>query len=136
MLDIDIGKIMSFMGDNNIFAEEDAIVYEYGIQLGILLLKNLFTAFIIGVILNSVLNCVIFMTAYMILRRYSGGYHAKTQLSCYFLSILLISLSLLAIKHLPQTGLVLLEMAGLAGVIIFSLSPVEDRNKPLNEIKK
>lgn len=136
MLEAVTRKIICFVEKSNSYDEKNLEIYEYGIKQGILLLINLLTAFIIGIILNSVLNCFIFMTTYIILRRYSGGYHAKTQLSCYLLSIPLISISLLAIEHLPQTGFVLLGMAGAAGVIIFLLSPAEDRNKPLDEMEK
>ena len=76
---------------------------------------------------------VLFMTAYIPLRSFTGGYHAKTPLRCYFFSVVMLIIVSIGIKYYsaPDLAYVIAFLAGLFIVVI--LSPIEDKNKPLDE---
>jgi len=115
---------------------EDKALYEYGIRQGILLVINIATAVLIGLVLGMFWQSIIFLLAYNPVRTYSGGYHARTALACYLLSIPMMLFVLLGIKMLPWNGYICAIALLCSVVIIVVLAPVADPNKPLNEKEK
>ena len=69
---------------------EDQELYRYGIEQGILILLNVLTALAIGLIFHCLFYVVIFSVAFVPLRSYAGGFHAKTFSRCYILSVLML----------------------------------------------
>lgn len=112
---------------------EDKALYKYGIRMGILMVINIATAVLIGLLLGMFWQCVIFLIAYNPVRTYAGGYHARSPLVCYLLSIPMTLAVLLGIRMIPWNGYMC--AAALLGAIVSIgiLAPVADPNKPLNE---
>ena len=73
------------------------------------------------------------MAAYIPLRSFAGGYHAKTPLRCYIFSVIMLIIVSIGIKYLFMTGWVYYVALAAAALVVLLLSPVEDRNKPLDE---
>lgn len=129
-------KATDFLVKNKTIKIEDAEIYRYGVQQGLILIVNLITTFAIAIILNEIWQCVLFMAVYVPLRQYAGGYHAKTPLRCYIFSNALIFAVLLIIKIL-SLGVFICGCLSLAsGVLIYILSPVESAHKPLDDKEK
>lgn len=122
--------------EHQIVSEEDRAIYEYGFWQGMVLIVNTLSIMAFGLLLGMLWQSLVFTVAYSILRIHAGGYHAKTQGGCYILSMLLITTALLAIKWVAWNALHCLIITFLSGVIIFVLAPVEDHNKPLDEIEQ
>lgn len=116
-----------------IISREDAGLYSYGLEQGLLLLLNIGTALLIGLLLDEFVACVIFLACFLPLRAMAGGYHARTPLHCYLLGMMVVTATLAAIKWLPWTLEGTLIAAAIASAIIWRLAPVEDENKPLNK---
>ena len=118
-------KIADNLVRSNVIKEEDAEIYIYGIN-------QIFVSVLIGLILGMFLESVIFLAAYIPLRSFAGGYHAKTPMRCYFASLLIIFAALLFCKHmcfsLPLFSVIL--VIGIAACVF--LCPVQDNNKPLD----
>ena len=70
------------------------------------------------------------------LRSFAGGYHAKTPVRCYILSLIMITVVLTGMKYLPVAEIVCYAVLLATVLIVFLLSPVEDKNKPLDEIEQ
>ncbi len=94
------------------------------------------SALIIGWIFGVVLESAVFMAAYIPLRSFAGGYHAKTPLKCYILSLIIITIILAGMKYLSVANIVYYSALAATSLIVFLLSPVEDKNKPLDEIEQ
>ncbi len=116
-----------------VISSEDKEIYRYGVQQGLNLAFNLLTTLVIGAVCGMFWESVLFMAAYMPLRSFAGGYHAKTHLRCYLYSILMITAVLLAIRFLPLSRMIYgcLMLAG--SIVMIMLAPVEDQNKPLDD---
>ena len=84
----------------NIISTDNRALYCYGIRNGLIMMMNLVTVVIIGIILNQVISGIVFMSLYMPLRTFAGGYHARTPERCYVFSVILIFAVLLAINYL------------------------------------
>ena len=121
--------------ENNTIDEEQYEICRYGLQQGFTIILNIVTTFIIGMIMKGLLYAVVFTILYIPLRSNAGGYHAKTAIRCYLYSILLMIAVLLAIKHItiPSFICIIIFTISIAGICI--LAPIEDSNKPLDEIE-
>ena len=128
-------KITQVLVESNIIRSDERELYSYGFNQGLTILLNLLTALVIGLFFNCVLEIIIFMTAYIPLRSYAGGYHAKTPLICYCLSTLLLVLVEFAVKYLHFNLFEFLVVYFVTSAVILILSPIEDLNKPLECIE-
>lgn len=115
---------------------EEKNLYYYGFKQGFLLLLNMITIIMIGIIFNMIWQSVIFMVAYSILRVYAGGYHASTPFNCYLFSVVMITAVLWLIKVISWNGLICFIISIVSGIIILLMAPVEDANKPLDQEEK
>ncbi len=125
-------KITEALIAKSIISYEDKDIYTYGFKQGSLLLLNMITTIIIGLIFNVLWQCIVFLLAYIPLRSYAGGYHAKTQLRCYLFSIALMIIVSLITKHVYWNELSIIIVTLISSLIILLLAPVADRNKPLD----
>ncbi len=121
---------------NEAIPGEDKEIYRYGIQQGIIALLNLGTTMVIGMAFGMLLESVLFLAAYIPLRSFAGGYHAKTAVRCYFFSIVMMSAVLWVMRCVIYSGLICGCLTVIFGSIICILVPVEDRNKPLDDLEK
>jgi len=117
-------------------ADQDKKLYLFGIQQGLTNILNLVTTVIIGLVLGVLWQMLLFMAAYIPLRSFAGGYHAKTPLRCYILSVLLLTAIALAIKYVDLHIYFQLGLLISASITVFLLSPVGNENKPLDELEK
>ncbi|MCR1898495.1 accessory gene regulator B family protein [Irregularibacter muris] len=129
-------KITESFIHNDIILAEDKDLYIYGLKQGVFILLNIFTIIGMGLILGMLWQSFVLMLVYIPLRSYAGGYHAKTPLKCYLFSIVMLWVALLGIRLIPWTNFTSLMVSFCAGSIIFFLAPVEDSNKPLDEVEK
>lgn len=132
-------KLSRRIGDNlvrsSVVKAEDAEIYIYGINQILVSVLNVSSALIIGLIFGVFFEITIFMAAYIPLRSFAGGYHAKTPLRCYIFSVIMLIVVSIGMKYLSLTEWVYYAVLLAVALIVLVLSPVEDRNKPLDEIE-
>jgi accessory gene regulator B len=128
-------RVAKRLADYGSIPEEDQELCAYGLQQGLVLTVNLVTTLIIGLAWGMVWHSVVFLIAYVPLRSYAGGYHAKTPRRCYLLSILLIMTVLALVRLLPWTIALSAAFASGASILILELSPVATYNKPLDSLE-
>lgn len=127
--------IVQFMLNHGIIEAEDAEIYQFGFNQLMFIAINLITTVIIGIAFSMIFESIIFLVSYMVVRVYAGGYHAKTQFRCYVISSLFIVLALMGVKYIIWEGFASIIAITIASMVIFKLSPVETKNKPLDEIE-
>ncbi len=133
MLNLFCNRICDYFVKSQIIPESNKELYVYGLQQFLIMLLNIATTLLIGFIFGMIWQSLFYLLAYVPLRTYAGGYHAKTPVRCYFSSVLLIVLTLLIMKFVPWTFLSCWIGIALSGIFIFILAPVEDKNKPFTE---
>lgn len=129
-------RITENMVKSGAVADEDKELYLFGIQQGLTIVLNLVTTVIIGLAFGVLWQVMLFMTAYIPLRSFAGGYHAKTPQRCYVLSILLLIAVALMIKYVDLHIYAQLGLLISASITVFVMSPVGNENKPLDELEK
>lgn len=89
-----------------------------------------------GFVFNRFVESIIFYISFLFVRKYAGGFHAKTELRCFFLSALSITISVLMIslseKVIPVT-IVVLCLSMISYIMISIYAPVPSKERPLNE---
>lgn len=132
-------KLSRRIGDNlvrsDVVKAEDAEIYIYGINQILVSVVNVLSALIIGLIFGVFLEIAVFMAAYIPLRSFAGGFHAKTPLRCYIFSVIMLIVVSIGLKYLSIAAWVYYADLAVSFVIVLVLSPVEDRNKPLDELE-
>lgn len=112
---------------------EDTEIYIYGINQIFVSVLNVFSALFTGWIFGVLLEIVVFMVAYIPLRTFAGGYHAKTPLRCYIFSVIMLIFVSIGMKHISIADWVYYVLLVATALIVIVFSPVEDKNKPLYE---
>ncbi len=114
--------------------EDERELYIYGLFMLLSHLIYLVLICFFGCLLNCVIESIIFYSAFYQIRRYAGGYHAKTELRCeissslfMLLSIIIIGLSCYYNKH------VLFYCSLIAATAVFFIAPLDTPEKPLSK---
>lgn len=114
---------------------EDIDIYEYGFEVLLDAVLEIGLLIIIGCILGKGIFTVYFISTFVILRSFTGGYHAKTKIKCmtFTLAIYLVNL-LLAYMWLDVWIYIVIAIVG--SYIIWIYAPIQHGNKALSEIVK
>lgn len=121
------GKIGNNLVHSNVIKEEDAEIYIYGINQILVSVLNVSSALIIGLIFGVFFEIAVFMAAYIPLRSFAGGFHAKTPLRCYIFSVMMLIIVSIAFKYLSIAAWMYYAVLAVSFVIVLILSPVEDK---------
>ena len=76
-----IKKITKYFIVNDLIKDEDKEVYVYGLHQGLLILLNIITTIVIGLIFKAVWESILFIIAYTLLRTYVEGIMLKLKLN-------------------------------------------------------
>ena len=115
-------------------SDEDRDIYIYACETLLSTLANILLGLLIAFMVGRLVDGIVFMLGFAVLRRYAGGHHANTHKNCIltFAIVLLCSMvALTIISRLYIEGILPLA-ATVAMIGIFILSPVEHENKPLS----
>lgn len=126
-------KISQKMIKYDIISEADEEVYSYGIYQFIMLLLNLVTSFLLGLLFQLLIPCIVLNISYILIRINAGGYHADSPLKCYVNSTIIIAVLLAIIKWILFHPIILVVIFTVASIVIWFTAPVETENNPLDE---
>ena len=121
------------MCKNEIIREDDLIFYAYSIQL---LLEKTIGLILIGIfalVFKAFFEIAVFTAVFVVIRRYSDGFHCKTSIGCFILSVLM------ALSTIPvTTWLIKSPAVCIAGVlismaVILMIGAIHDPNLDLPE---
>ena len=79
-----VSKILKFITEQNVISDEkdEQEFYKYGIEISISSFLNIFLVVILGFLIHHVLESVVFLTLFILIRSFTGGYHADTYFRC------------------------------------------------------
>ena len=111
-------------GENNSIMQDEAEIYEFGIKQMLNVCLNVITTISIGVIMGQVLQSIVLMISFMMLRTYAGVFHASTPARCYLLTIITIIVSLSVINNIKLFQKLSVLILILSDIVIWKLAPV------------
>lgn len=112
-------------------------LYEYAVYIILSSAFHIITVIALGLCFNLLVESLVFYFSYIAIRKFAGGYHAKTPTRCYIVSIITIVLMLCIIKWILIINYLSiyysLFFSELVCVLILCfLSPLDTENKLLN----
>ena len=110
--------------------------YICGLEQTLVYILNIISMLIIASFFNLVIEGILFTITYTCIRIYAGGYHVRTQLRYYiFYILILITVFFIINLKLIANSIIIAILSIISSGIILYLAPVEDENKPLDEIE-
>lgn len=131
-------RIASFFVRNEVIKSEDEEVYEYGLQLLLSTVFNGIIALTLAIISGTVWQCVCYLAVFVLLRKSSGGFHAKTHFGCCCILAAVLSLFIMLIKFVPNEDYVIVATIAVifSVCMILMFAPLEHENKPISDRDK
>lgn len=111
-------------------------LYEYAVYIILSSAFHIITVIALGLCFNLLVESLIFYFTFIAIRKFAGGYHAKTPTRCYLFSVISSILMLCIIKSVNSVSskftylLIIFEL--LCVVMIISISPLDTENNPLS----
>lgn len=128
-----IEKIIDLLIETGNIEYNNIKIYEYGLKLFLKRLFHILIFIIIGYLFGNLGEMVSFLVAYICIREYSGGYHARTTGGCFACTVVVaIGVSVFFRFNLWSHIYIWCITMVIAGCVIWFLSPQEAENKPLS----
>lgn len=118
--------------------KDDEELYEYAAKIVVHGILNIIVAVIIGIFLGMLKECFYFFITFIILRKFTGGLHAKKYTVCFICSTLLMILALCLIKLFQTNNYdsVFIISIAFSAIVVVVLSPLDNINKVLAATEK
>lgn len=113
----------------------DRELYEYAIRSFAFSISPLLIAIFEGIILGCLKQSIVLIIPFMMIRKFSGGYHSKHLWSCLLSSCSLLLLCLMLSKFM-KCGQVLSVVTIFAVIGLIFFSPVDNENRKLDYKEK
>lgn len=130
-------KILAFITRNTKIPIDETDVYKYGIEITISSVLNIVLIIILSLLLGNFVSGICFLFCFILLRQFTGGYHAESYFKCNLalgVSYVCISLISNVFSRLPIHLLEGLLIAGCITVVLYA--PVNNRHKQLTSKQK
>lgn len=126
-------SLVQNMVNNGMIDKEDAELYCFGFDTLKTYLYAIVITLGIGFVMHSVVESIVFLIAFKLLRTTAGGYHTSNYFRCFCASSVLLTVALEIIKYNKYFSLwVILLIVFINILMVFLLAPLPDDNKPLS----
>lgn len=127
--------ITNWLIENDAIDSLDRELYEYAIYSMLITISPLLLVLIIGFGMGTVVEGVVFILPFMCIRKFSGGYHAKSAGVCFISSCAILVLCMWLTANLEYNSWITF----ITTVSVVSLcinSPMDSENKRLDDLEK
>lgn len=128
--------LTNFIIQHSDVKREDADIIAFGVKYGLITLAEILGMVVISFLMRELIPGAVILIAFISIRVYAGGYHAKTLPRCVVMSTILFTLIIIGYKMLYLPIIVKELIALFLGVLILIFSPVENDNRRLSENEK
>jgi len=133
-------KILEYLIKSNVIenTDSDKEYYQYGIEITISSLHNIILILVIGILAHSFIESIIFLVCFMLIRQFTGGFHADTYFKCNLIFcisfIVVLILYYTTAKYLSTYISILITFVCVS--IFLIRCPIEHINKPIPDSRK
>ena len=127
--------ISKWLLNTGAISEDDKELYEYAAYSFLFSLLPLCLVIIIGCAVNMVIEGILMVIPFMLIRKFSGGFHLNSSAVCFVSSTALLSLFIFIVKFVTISAQISLFTGGvvLAAIQIFLCSPIDNEARKLSE---
>lgn len=116
--------------------EEEREIIQYGLHQGGLILFNVLTIVICGILWKELSFVLLLFLGIFFLRPYAGGYHADTELRCYLISTAMMNMVVFLKKMIVLSNIISIVIWVGSAVFIWIFAPVENTIHCLDEYER
>lgn len=112
--------------------------YKYGIEITVSSVISFLLVILLGIFTNSFVDAIVFLITLLIVRSFTGGYHASTYYKCN-ICMCISYINILLLKKYIATILSVVDYIIISIVIVFVIllfCPVENEYKPISVEKR
>ena len=135
-----VSQIVNFITEQDVISDESDVqdFYRYGIEISISSLLNIVLVVIAGILIHHIIESIVFLSLFILIRSFTGGYHADTYFRCNLLMCTTFILTALANSIFSNkfSLLIIIVLICVTELIVSVLGPIEDKNKPIDDSKK
>ena len=124
-------RITAWLSKIKIISSDQEVVCKWGMTHILDTLFNIATFTAIGLLFRMLPETAVFTVAYIPLRSFAGGYHAKTPFRCWVISNFLLIAALLIVRYVSHFTAFFLLLTALSLLCLVVLMPVSDIHKKL-----
>lgn len=117
MLNVISNAVATIFIKNGVADEEDRDIYIYSIGVLLYNIGTIIFILTLSLLFHNVTETIIFIMTFATLRRYTGGYHAKTRIRCFLTSVAVYIVAIIVETQLIDRGAIWI----LGLVLIFSV---------------
>ncbi|MBE5982355.1 MAG: hypothetical protein E7248_03495 [Paenibacillaceae bacterium] len=119
---------------NGIISDEYYTCYVYGIELIISELISISNILLLGFVTGTHSNAVVFLVVFILVRQYTGGFHADNYLKCNICFSLCYMINMMIVACIDFNVYIMAVIVSIMGIgTILILGPVTHKNKMINE---
>ena len=147
MIDKIVARFIDFQIKHGYLEEKDKKLYQYGYQVLLEYAINILAAVLIAVIFRAYGIVIVFTLAFILVRSYVGGYHARSGVRCFIMSAMMQILVILGVRAIDGADFwekmqiksafgfvqVFLMAEFLILLYVFNKIPIPVLNKPMSE---
>jgi len=128
-------KVAKWLEQEGNISPKDRELFSYAIYSFLFGLLPIFIVTLLGLAFGMLWEGMLMITPFMLIRKFSGGYHLNSSILCVVLSIALLALAMGFIKLIDQNGYIqLLTVFVLLSVVcLCTFSPVENDARKLTD---
>ena len=135
-----VSQIVNFITEQDVISDESDVqdFYRYGIEISISSLLNIVLVVIAGILIHHIIESIVFLSLFILIRSFTGGYHADTYFRCNLLMCITFILTVLAnCMFSNKLSLsIIIVLICVTELIVSVLCPIENKNKPIDDSKK
>lgn len=116
--------------DKKIIQCDIAECYVYGIESIFLSLLGMATVLLLGAFTNTIIKALTFLSVFVSLRKYTGGFHASSCLKCNLCLVMIYILNICVQEIFLNHITMLIMITAIGGLfIVYLTGPIENINK-------
>ena len=135
-----VSQIVNFITEQDVISDESDVqdFYRYGIEISISSLLNIVLVVIAGILIHHIIESIVFLSLFILIRSFTGGYHADTYFRCNLLMCTTFILTALANSIFSNkfSLLIIIVLICVTELIVSILGPIENKNKPIDDSKR
>lgn len=124
-------KITNWLIQSEVKTETERELYEYAVYSILLTVSPIFLSIFVGFLFGCVWQSILIILPFVIIRKFSGGYHAKRVATCFVSSSLLLILCIVLSFYI-QWGWTVMGISIGAIVSLVYFSPIANDNRLLS----
>lgn len=130
--------VANLLAEHKFISKDKIEICRYGLENLIVSLLEILSVLIFSIIFNEVMCTMIFLISFISLRRYTGGFHAKTKLGCYIVLLAIYLIFILIIKNMPAKYNLAFEITSVlfTNFMVLKYAPIVNRNKKINKAER